>query len=880
MGSNGDDFLESRCRFYNTEPLNRITETANGLTNSGEVEDYRFAANQLTPITLAYAKALMTKGTFSLDWSTSTETGTIGYNILGMEQNIWKVLNQRPIAAKGINTVLVNNYHFQINNSDIKSYIIQELTVKGIKQKYGPFASNLQYGKLPQNNLINWKEIKKEVAQKKQLRQNKLIQSYDFIKVKVNQKGIQRISYEQLLAKGVDWHGINAQEISITFEGRSIARYVSAEIFSAGKYIEFVGEVEKSIYSETNIYELSIDTTTAKAVEKIDAIEMIIDNDTYYMASSHIDADIEYSFASPAQTPWFNKSLLVFTEEKNWQFNLNAPNKINNGIKARFAYNLWGGTDWPQQDIDHHLKILFNNQEVTDILANGLALIEDNIELDVDQIKTNNSIDLIMPADTGVDFDLIQLNEMSITYPSKIKVIDGKLHFKPVQNKGNNDHIFKNDFGPFEIKLGFKITGFEQENIRAYAYDGKKLYNFIDVKTQTTPLSTEIELPYIADNKFEYFVSESNNIITPSIELASSAKNILQGKHDYLMITHPHFKQALNQLVEYHENRGLNVTVIDVEDIYAHYSAHRVDANAIKTYIKQAQQKMDINTVLLVGGDSYDYLNNLNIDSISYIPTLYFATDKNIRYAPVDSLYTDINNDYIPDLAIGRLPVRTEQELINIINKSINFENRTYEKTAIFASDRDTSFDGFSDQMIELLPSNWEINKAYINDLELNGAKASLINSLETGVTLTSYFGHSGLSSWSFENLFNRSDVQALTNNNKPTLINQFGCWNTYYVMPQFNTMAHEFMQLDNKGAVAVMGASTLTESFHESELSKLLIPEITKSSSTIGQAVIAGKTETGYHTPRIFRCYIRLDPIRRSTNRNKLRYTTLLNSR
>ncbi len=60
--------------------------------------------------------------------------------------------------------------------------------------------------------------------------------------------------------------------------------------------------------------------------------------------------------------------------------------------------------------------------------------------------------------------------------------------------------------------------------------------------------------------------------------------------------------------------------------------------------------------------------------------------------------------------------------------------------------------------------------------------------------------------------------------------------------MPEINTMADYFMQLDNKGAVAVMGASTLTESFHESKLGNLLIPKLTESNTSIGQAILQAK--------------------------------------
>jgi subtilisin-like proprotein convertase family protein len=846
FGSNGDDFLESRCRFYIAEPILRATETATGVAGSGEVEDYRFNANQLTPITLAFSSSRMRNNRFNLDWSTTTEAGTIAFNILGLEANTWVQLNDKPIRAKGINSVLPQDYHFEINNSQIQSYKIQELTSKGTQHHYGPFASNLDYGKQPQITAINWQQIRAESDSKKQQRQAALKDHFDLIKIKVNENGIQRISQQQLAGLGVDWQGVAAADISIRFEDHAVARYVSADIFAEGEYIEFIGKAADSQYSKTNVYELSINAAEAKVIIEVNAEVTELDESAYYIATNTLDVDLNYSFASPAQSPWFNRSLLVFTEENSWQFPLNALNSLDNGAAIKLQYSLWGGTDWPQQDIDHHFQLLFNNQLQTEVYGDGLELFNGQVEIQSNQLQENNIVTITLPADTGVDFDLLQLDELAISYPAQIQLQQGKVQFTPIVSGRIQDRIFKNTFELTSQNDGFKVKGLTQNNITAYAYTENNLYHFSNINNN----GSEIELPYLNINNLKYIVTQDENINQPEIELARTEVNILPGQHDYLIITHPDFKPGLSPLINYHENQGRDVVLIDVQDIYAQYSSHRIEASAIKSYIKEAQQQMGIKAVMLVGSDSYDYLNNLNIGSISYIPTLYRATDDNIRFAPVDSLYADTNNDLIPDLAIGRLPVRTGQELQNMIDKTMAFANRQYTKSAIFSSDRDTSFDRFSDQMIDQLPLDWQVETAYINQLELVGAKSTLINGIENGVTFTSFFGHSGPSSWSFERLFDRNDVLVLNNINRPTMINQFGCWNTYYVVPQFNTMAHAFMQADNRGAVAVMGASTLTESFHESELSKLLIPQLTQANNTIGQAILNAKQQLASNHP------------------------------
>jgi len=857
FGSNGDDFLETRCRFYSSEPLlrnepenqlkssgehfNRVTESAVGTAGTGEVEDYRFEANVLTPVTLAYSKGQQRSNGFGIDWSTSTEAGTVAYNIYGFSYGNWNLLD--TISAKGINTLMTNHYSYQSSHQQIQAYRIEELTTRGLKINYGPFTTNLTYGRLPDNNSeINWQNIQAESKSKLQQRQTNMQGGFDFIKIIVNESGIQRIGYHDLLAQGVDWQGVSSDEISIEFENKKIARYVSSDIFGDGEYIEFIGTSANTLYTKDNIYQLSLNSEGVKKQTDIDENNITLDAQAYHIKSSKLDEDLVYSFASPDDSPWFNQSLLVYTIPKSWDYSIPAPSYINNGTPIRLEYKLWGGTDWPQNNIDHHVQILLNNQLVADFYGNGIESYHESIIVDNNLLANNNTIQIVLPGDTGVDYDLMQLDSLALNYPAEIRAQNGALQFYPLLNTDLIEVIFKNSFETSVFDSGFVVKGFNQNDINAYAYNDNQLYRFININTYAGLEGLEVELPYIESSDYKYYVSQTNQIIVPELQLASSQSVELSGQYDYLIITHPDFKAGLNPLVAYHQNQGLKVLIEEVDKIYASYSHHRVDANAIKSYIAEASQQMGVSAVLLVGADSYDYKNNLNIGSISYLPTLYYPTDNIINFAPVDAKYADVNNDLVPDLAIGRLPVRTEQDIDNVVAKTLEFANRNYRQKAVFISDRNNSFDGFSDQMSNLLPQNWQINKAYINDLDLDGAKLSLINSIETGVTLTNFFGHSGLSSWSFERLFDTTDIQALNNINKSTVVSQFGCWNTYYVMPEIYTMADYFMQLESRGAVAVLGASTLTESFHESKFGNLLVSKMSQNNMSIGQAILEAK--------------------------------------
>ena len=97
------------------------------------------------------------------------------------------------------------------------------------------------------------------------------------------------------------------------------------------------------------------------------------------------------------------------------------------------------------------------------------------------------------------------------------------------------------------------------------------------------------------------------------------------------------------------------------EAIYAAFSDHAPDPKALQRYV--ATYGRNFKTVLLVGGDSYDPYDYLGLGSISFIPSFYQRVNEFVAFGPTDELVVDRDGDRIPDVPIGRLPVRTAAEL-------------------------------------------------------------------------------------------------------------------------------------------------------------------------------------------------------------------------
>ena len=357
-------------------------------------------------------------------------------------------------------------------------------------------------------------------------------------------------------------------------------------------------------------------------------------------------------------------------------------------------------------------------------------------------------------------------------------------------------------------------------------------------------------------NSASYVVATEAAVKTPDV-LPAAAASLPNAQTDLLIISHPNFISGLAPLVAAREAQGMKVSVVNVENIYAKYSGGILDPLAIKAYIKEAVATMGVQYVLLVGGDTYDYRGFGNTNSISFIPSLYTETGEVVKFAPVDPLYTDVNGDGVPDRAIGRFPVRTVAELKLIVDKTLLYDTKDsmstpYDRTAIFAAG--TGYDGHSQAFANTLTSDWSVQTAYVGQVGIDLAKERLSAALNDGVALASFVGHSSTTTWAFDqtSLFSAAEAAALKNNGRPSVISQWGCWNTYYVRPTYDTLAHKFLLSGDNGAAAVTGASTLTQSDSERALGKLMMPKLTQPGVSIGQAMQSAKTELAATHPEM----------------------------
>ncbi|MCL5029305.1 MAG: C25 family cysteine peptidase [Bacteroidetes bacterium] len=217
--------------------------------------------------------------------------------------------------------------------------------------------------------------------------------------------------------------------------------------------------------------------------------------------------------------------------------------------------------------------------------------------------------------------------------------------------------------------------------------------------------------------------------------------------------------------------------------------------------------------MLLVGG--IKFLPSYKVESI-------FASDTSMHEdsVSIDEWYSINSNavDTKPDIAIGRFPVNNDQELGNIISKTIFFEDslsrKSYPTDFLFLTDKKDSaaFNYEVNQFItSTVPSNYSNITIFAgNDSSIEITRKHLFNSLNKGCLFLSYYGHGAPDRWSQYNLFTYEDIDSLKQNSLPFIFTSASC-SQNFDLPNDSSIVKKIMVIKNNGAIATIASSGIS---------------------------------------------------------------------
>jgi hypothetical protein len=822
-----------------------------------------------SPVTLARMEAARTANGINVRFSTASEVGHLGSRIWGRNDrnDEWRPLHDDLITGAASDQFAGHSYQRNVPAEEITQIRIEDIDLLGRSRFHEPADVGKAVGADAVPQPINWAAIARSNAQSAgQLGGQVAGRSVapNEVLAEVSEAGIQRLSFTQLQAAG--WTDATAPlaEIAVSDAGVAVPRSVfcsgaNSDVFGAGCSVEWVGSTSKSLYGKSNVYMLSRNINLARSV----GAGAIVDRPSsarVEMALLEQAPNRAYNFSAPGNDPWYDERLLAngAPVELSRSFSLPGratsagPNAGPNSDSVSLSVQLWGGLDFPGDAADHSVQILLNNQVLASRSFDGLRAETITVNVPENLLQASNSLRVRLPLDAGFGVDVVYLDGFSLRYPRSMSAdptAAEAFRFGQINASSGSDRLFAANFDTAD---GFAFNG---------AASGSTLWSQMGGFVYRDALAANGATLAINPDVSALIVASAAQIKTPHLRAAVTAAPANIGNADYLIITNPQFQADLAPLVNLQQSRGYSVKVLATDAIYARGSDYETSPQAIREAIAQINPRF----VLLVGGDSYDYDNNLGLGSVSFVPTFYRVADPIVRFAISDALYTDANGDGIPERALGRIPARTNLEVRQAIAAII--ARAAVPATRYFAtagaSGPGESFGIHARTLLSYLRQGQATNFGLVDEIGLDQARSKTTSALAGGPLggsdWVNYLGHSSPNRWALQNVLDTNQLSNISRIGAPAIVTQWGCWNSYFVLPDQDTMSHALMLRPNGLAAAVIGSTSLAEDASHMALGTrffdlvedgLIGDNSNTPINTLGEALMAAKADVARSAP------------------------------
>jgi hypothetical protein len=254
---------------------------------------------------------------------------------------------------------------------------------------------------------------------------------------------------------------------------------------------------------------------------------------------------------------------------------------------------------------------------------------------------------------------------------------------------------------------------------------------------------------------------------------------------DYLIITHDNFYSNILPLAKAKQSKGYITKVVKTSEIGVNSTADEI-ADYIRNEYHTKYPKLQY--VLLVGDVDYIPTHYRSLKSTTYEK---LATD--LYYATMDA------KDYLPDIAVGRLPVNTPDETDIMVNKILNYKPLS-NKVLLFGGYPEMN-SAEKDRTNILEPAGFFVDTASGSNATAN----KIVTKINQGRFLIAYYGHGSIyntGQFCSYNIY----LNQLTNKELPIVLSG-ACDNNYFDHPSVTSIGEHFV-LDPNGAIAFVGST------------------------------------------------------------------------
>lgn len=418
--------------------------------------------------------------------------------------------------------------------------------------------------------------------------------------------------------------------------------------------------------------------------------------------------------------------------------------------------------------------------------------------------------------------------------------------------------------GPFEID-GYNTLLIHTRPLQYNPARRKVIgYSNILITISVIPKSIEAKQPTSIDPDFNreaygnLFLNPKRKIenrleIDPSTIVTPT---LLQRGSEFSIIYHDTFKQSAEKLMQWKNMRGLSTDMVDISTV-----GNTVEK--IKTYIRKQRSPFPrpfppipsrLRYVLLFG--------DVDMIASETIPGGPWGANISDYYYSTARDPSNDNDLVMPWLSIGRIPVRTAEEGMNVVDQIIRYEKRPpcdpeYYRRMTFAAyfqddppqdgraNRDymKTMEEIRDHLVSL---GFDIERVYVSNnpnpqeyrdgtpvpqavkealVDNTLASHMLISTTAEGQLLVGHRDHGDSSGWHRPS-FNRNHLAAITSE-QPTIFYSINCLTGQFDLPVPTESFAEMILRMKGGAPSLVAATRVSGTFRNDSLTKALFDAI-----------------------------------------------------